>query len=66
MNQQQRHNDQSNQPVDPASGNPTGGDLNALRQQAAALHAAADAAIQNVLSSDSQAFNTAMRQEGGQ
>jgi len=66
MNQQERHHDQPIRPMDDSAGNPAAGNLNALRQQAAALHAAADAAIRNALSSNSQAFNAAMRQEGGQ
>jgi len=66
MIQRERNNDQSNQPSQPASGGAGGGNLNDLRRQAAALHAAADAAINNVLSGNSQSFNNAMRQEGGQ
>ncbi len=66
MNQQERFNDQPIRPSDDPAGNPAGGNLDALRQQAAGLHAAAEAAIRNALSSDSKAFNAAMRQEGGQ
>jgi hypothetical protein len=40
--------------------------LNAIRQSAAGMLAAADDAISRVLSGDSQAFNAAARQEGGQ
>jgi hypothetical protein len=66
MMQRERPHDESNpQPFPPHSG--TGGSqLNDLRQQAAALHAAADAAIANALSGNSQKFNDSMRQEGGQ
>ena len=66
MMQRERPHDPSNHPAaSPPSG--TGGSqLNDLRQQAAALHAAADVAIANALSGNSQMFNAAMRQEGGQ
>jgi hypothetical protein len=48
-------------------GAPTGGgNLTAIRQQATALQAAGDAAIDNVLSGDSTKFNLAAKQEGGQ
>jgi hypothetical protein len=40
--------------------------LNAIRQTAAGMLAAADDAISRVLSGDSQAFNAAARQEGGE
>lgn len=44
-----------------------GGDaLRAMRQQADALFAAGDEAIRRVLSSDSEAFLRANRQEGGE
>ena len=66
MNQMERTHDEDNRPMDAAPGTPPAGNLNALRQQAAALRAAADAAIAHVLSGNSQAFNAAMRQEGGQ
>jgi hypothetical protein len=49
-----------------AAGGTAGADLNALRATGAALLAAADDAITRVLSGDSQAFNQAVRQEGGQ
>jgi hypothetical protein len=45
---------------------PDGANLNAIRQTAAGMLAAADDAISRVLSGDSQAFNAAARQEGGQ
>lgn len=67
MNQRERpHHDQ--QPPAPAGpgANPGGANLNALRQTAAGMLAAADDAISRVLSGDSQAFNTAAKQEGGQ
>ena len=66
MNHLERTHNESNRPPDPPAGGPGPGSLNDLRRQAAALHLAADTAIQNALSSDSQAFNTSMRQEGGQ
>jgi hypothetical protein len=66
MNQLERSHNESNRPSEPAAGRPDPGTLNDLRRQAAALHAAADAAIQNALSANSQAFNASMRQEGGQ
>jgi len=66
MNQLERNHNESNRPPDPPTGNRGAGELSDLRRQAAALHAAADAAIQNALSSNSQAFNASMRQEGGQ
>jgi len=43
-----------------------GGNLGPARQRAEAFFAAADAAIENVLSGDSAKFNQAARQEGGQ
>jgi len=43
-----------------------GGNLNQLRQRASAFYAAADAAIDNVLSGDSAKFNQAARQQGGE
>jgi len=67
MNQRERTNDDAPQPPPAES---TGGapeaNLNAMRQAGAAMIAAADDAIQRVLSGDSQAFNAAVRQEGGQ
>jgi hypothetical protein len=66
MNQLERNNDELNRPPEPQTGGPGASDLNDLRRQAAVLHAAADAAIKNALSNNSQAFNASMRQEGGQ
>jgi hypothetical protein len=66
MNQLERNNDGSNRPPEPQAAVPGASGLNDLRRQAAALHAAADAAIKNALSSNSQAFNASMRQEGGE
>jgi hypothetical protein len=67
MNQCERpkHDDQPLAAAGPAGG-PDGANLNAIRQSAAGMLAAADAAISRVLSGDSQAFNAAARQEGGQ
>ena len=66
MNQLERNNEQSNRPPEPEAAGPGASSLGDLRRQAAAMHAAADAAIRNALSADSQAFNASMRQEGGQ
>ena len=67
MNQRERinHDNQSSAGPGPA-GSPDGANLNAIRQTAAGMLAVADDAISRVLSGDSQAFNTAARQEGGQ
>ena len=59
------HNESTPPPASPPGG-AGGSQLSDLRRQAAALHAAADAAIAHALSANSQAFNAAMRQEGGQ
>jgi hypothetical protein len=66
MNQLERNNDQTNRPQEPQASGAGGSNLNDLRRQAAALHAAADAAIKNALSANSKAFNSSMRQEGGE
>ena len=47
-------------------GNPTGGNLNALRSSAEHFSSAADAAINQALSTDSEAWIQANRQEGGE
>jgi hypothetical protein len=67
MNQRERtsHDNQLSTAPGPA-GIPDGANLNAIRQTAAGMLAAADDAISRVLSGDSQAFNTTARQEGGQ
>ena len=67
MNQHERsHHD--NPPAAPAGpdASPTGANLNAIRQAGTAMLAAADEAISRVLSGDSQAFNAAVQQDGGQ
>ena len=67
MNQRERQNHDAQPPETSGSGaNPAGANLNAIRQTAPGILAAADDAISRVLSGDSQAFNTAARQEGGQ
>lgn len=66
MMQRERPHDESHPPTPAPSQGGTGPELNDLRRQAAALHAAADAAIAHALSGNSQMFNAAMRQEGGQ
>ena len=67
MEQRERTHHDAPQPApDGNAGGPSGANLNALRQSGAALLAAADDAITRVLSGDSQAFNQAARQEGGQ
>jgi hypothetical protein len=67
MNQRERtnHNNQLSAAPGPA-GSPDEANLNAIRQTAAGMLAAADDAISRVLSGDNHAFNTAARQEGGQ
>jgi len=67
MNQRERPNHER-QPSESggAGANPDGANLNAIRQTAASILAAADDAISRVLSGDSQAFNAAARQQGGQ
>ena len=63
MNEKERHLTGGN------AGDPTGqpaGNLKAIRQEADAFLAAADKAIDNVLSGDSTKFNQAARQRGGQ
>lgn len=67
MNQQERPRpEQPSAPTPESSGNPNGANLNAIRQTAAGMVNAADEAITRVLSGDSQAFNAAVRQGGGQ
>jgi len=67
MNQRERPNHEHQSSAPPGSaGGPDGANLNTIRQTAAGMLAAADDAISRVLSGDSQAFNTAARQEGGQ
>lgn len=66
MNERERPHSEVPQPAEAPPAQPGGNSLNQLRRDAAAVQAAADAAIQSVLSGDSEAFNTAMRQAGGQ
>lgn len=66
MNEINRPRNPSHRPAETPGGNPDPSALDDLRRRAAALHAAADAAINNALSDNSQAFNASMRQEGGQ
>jgi hypothetical protein len=67
MNQRERTNRENESPASTGSGdNPDGANLNIIRQTAAGMLAAADDAITRVLSGDSQAFNAAARQEGGE
>jgi hypothetical protein len=67
MNQRERPNhDNPSSPAPGPAGGPSGANLNAIRQAAAGMLAAADDSIGRVLSGDSQAFNAAARQEGGQ
>jgi hypothetical protein len=66
MNQLERQHNESHRPPESPAGDPGASSLNNMRRQAAALHAAADAAIRNALSGNSEAFNASMRQEGGQ
>ncbi len=66
MNERQRHEDGTS----PENSNPGppggGGNLAQRRQQAEALFAAADEAINKAVSGDSARFNQAARQEGGE
>ena len=66
MSERQRQNPGPN----PGGSEPSlplgGGNLNQLRQRASAFYAAADAAIDSVLSGDSAKFNESARQQGGQ
>lgn len=66
MSELERTHNELTRPPEPSAGNPGASALNELRRQAAALHAVADTALRNALSGNSQAFNAAMRQEGGQ
>jgi len=66
MNQRERErNEEAPAPAAPAAG-AGGTGLNTIRQTVADMLAAADDAVSKVLSGDSEAFNTAVRQEGGQ
>jgi hypothetical protein len=65
MNERERSHSEIPQPGSEAGGS-GGADLDALRAAGSAMLAAADDAITRVLSGDSQAFNKAVRQEGGQ
>lgn len=66
MNEKER-NDHGAKPAGSDPAYPVGGaNLENTRQRAAAFYAAADAAIENVLSGDSTKFNQAARQEGGE
>lgn len=67
MNERERPNDDRPSASTPgAAGGPNSANLNAIRQAAAGMLSAADDAISKVLSGDSQAFNVAARQQGGQ
>jgi len=66
MNERE-HNEPGNNPSGSDPSLPMGGgNLSQLRQRATAFYAAADAAIENVLSGDSAKFNESARQQGGQ
>ncbi len=65
MNERERSHSENPLP-ESASGGTGGANLDALRAAGSAMLAAADDAITRVLSGDSQAFNQAVRQEGGQ
>ena len=64
MNQRERTNDPASQPA--SAGGPSGASLDAIRLAGAAMLAAADEATNAILSGNSQAFNAAVKQEGGQ
>ncbi|SPE55277.1 hypothetical protein SBV1_2130003 [Verrucomicrobia bacterium] len=67
MNQRERTHAEIPQPaVSGFTDGPGGANLHSLRVAGAAMLSAADDAITRVLSGDSQAFNEAVRQEGGQ
>lgn len=66
MNERERNEHANNPPGSDPSHPVGGGNLNQLRQRASAFYAAADAAIDNVLSGDSTKFNQSARQQGGQ
>jgi hypothetical protein len=65
MNERERSHSEI-PPSGPAAAGSGGANLDALRSAGSAMLAAADDAITRVLSGDSQAFNQAVRQEGGQ
>ena len=68
MNQRERAHEQVQPPApeDAAAGTPPGTNLEATRDAAKTLLAAADDAINKVLSTNSEQFNQSVRQEGGQ
>ena len=66
MNERERNHPETPRPAPAATGGTDGANLDALRATGSAMLAAADDAISRVLSGDSQAFNQAVRQEGGQ
>ena len=66
MNERERNEPGNNPPGSDPSHPRGGGNLNQLRQRASAFYAAADAAIDSVLSGDSAKFNQAARQQGGE
>jgi hypothetical protein len=64
---QRSREDLPERPAQPAgSGGGTDSNLNAYREAAKIFSSAADEAIRRAVSSDSQSFNAAVRQEGGQ
>ena len=65
MNERERSHSEIPQ-TGSAAGGTDGANLDSLRAAGSAMLAAADDAITRVLSGDSQAFNQAVRQEGGQ
>ena len=65
MNEQQHQHTQPPQPADSADA-PSSAAIAASRREADDLYAAADQAIANALSGDSQSFLQANRQFGGQ
>ena len=66
MNQLERNNDETNRPPGPEVGAPGARNLGDLRRRAAALQAVSDATLRNAMSANSQAYNSSMRQEGGE
>ncbi len=63
--ERQRQSEDTPQASAPAAG-PGGGNLEEIRRAAQALTAAGDEAIRRALSSNSEAFLDATRQQGGQ
>ena len=66
MQLRERHSEPVERLHGAPSGNPSGGDLEAVRQAGEELYQAGDEVINQAMSRDSLAFLQATRQEGGQ